>query len=155
MTHFYSSSRFLACPACSSFGLTYVEQLMSFVFLFFFHSLRSRQLRTWFRSKRGETAQLFLACLERVKLLAFLKWMRFLAAARPGKTAEATHSRPGTVRLDARPLTSKIQRVDVKDHSVCCSERRRRDQLEREGAKKRRRRPAGRKTTLSVSSALV
>ncbi len=152
MTHFYSSSRFLACPACSSFGLTYVEQLMSFGF---FRSLRSRQLRTWFRSKWGETAQLFLACLERVKLLAFLKWMRFLAAARPGKTAEATHSRPGTVRLDARPLTSKIQRVDVKDPSVCCSGRHRRDQLEREGAKKRRRGAAGMKTTLSVSSALV
>jgi len=74
--------------------------------------------------------------------------MRFLAAARSGKTAEATHSRPGTVRLDARPLTSKIQRVDVKDPSVCRSDADQTNYSEEPET-------AGRKTTLSVSSALV
>lgn len=120
---FRATGVFPVRSGCGSSGLTYVEQLMSF--RYFVPSVCASCAPGSDRLKLGApwaaSLVFLLGCFERVKLLAFLKWMRFLAVVHSGKTAEATHSRPGTVRGLLQAEYSAPAPTDVKDLSVCRS----------------------------------
>lgn len=120
---FWGIKSFPVSPGCGSSGLTYVEQLMSFRYLVpsVCASCAPGSDRPKPGAPRAASLVFLRGCFERVKLLAFLKWMRFLAVAHSGKTAEATHSRPGTVRGLLQAKYSAPAPTDVKDLSVCRS----------------------------------